>query len=56
MDRKQSTMTMVEGDNDMYVCLNNTDQIMLGYYKDFTSTVGTINANGGKQVYIQQCI
>ena len=45
-DKKRLIMATVEADFDLYLCAQGsvtTDE----YYKTFTSTVDTINANGG---------
>jgi hypothetical protein len=47
-DRKRSIMATVEADFDLYSCAQTSNQTTSDYYKVFTSTVDTINANGGK--------
>ena len=48
-DWKRSIMATVEADFDHYSCAQLALQLTDGYYKVFTSTVDTINANGGQE-------
>ena len=41
-------MSTVKADSDLYSCAHLTTQTTDSYYKVFTSTVDTINANGGE--------
>ena len=47
-DRKRSIMATVQADFDLYTCAQKANQSTDEYYKVFTSTVDTINANGGQ--------
>ena len=47
-DRKRSIMATVEADFDLYSCAQHGSQSTDAYYKVFTSTVDTIDANGGQ--------
>ena len=47
-DRKRSIMATVQADFDLYTCSQNANQSTDEFYKVFTSTVDTINANGGQ--------
>ena len=41
-------MATVQSDFDLYTCSQNANQPTDEFYKMFTSTVDTINANGGQ--------
>ena len=41
-------MATVQADFDLYTCSQNRNQSIDDFYKVFTSTVDTINANGGQ--------
>ena len=47
-DRKKSIMALVQADFDLYICSQEKNQSIEDYYKVFTSTMDTINANGGE--------
>ena len=47
-DRKRSIMATVQANFDLYTCAQKANQSTDEYYKVFTSTVDTINANGGQ--------
>ena len=47
-DRKRSIIASVQADFDLYTCAQESSQSTEDYYKVFTSTVDTINANGGQ--------
>ena len=48
IDRKRSIMATVQDNFNLYICLQNGNQSTDDFYKVFTSTVDTINANGGQ--------
>ena len=45
-DRKKSIMVSVQANFDLYICSQEKNQSTEDYYKVFTSTVDTNNANG----------
>ena len=45
---KRSIMATVQANFDLYTCSQNWNQSTDNFYKVFTSTVDTINANGGQ--------
>ena len=47
-NKKKSIMASVQADFDLYTCSQEKSQSTEDYYKVFTSTVDTINANGGE--------